>query len=166
MSDMQPTHATPGGDRAGAAGDAPATVAERAARAMWSGDAASKWFGIERGRVTEGGARMTLDVAPHHCNGHGTCHGGVIFALADTAFAFACNSRNQATVAMHCVVSFMAPARAGDRLEAVAEEVDLTGRNGIYDVTVLGPDGHVAHFRGISRTIPGRLYDPAEGAGA
>ena len=135
------------------------TRAERAARAMWDGDAASKWMGMELGPVTEGEAVVTLTVAPHHCNGHGTCHGGVTFALADSAFAFACNSRNQATVAMHCVITFLAPGRAGDRLTATAREVELQGRNGIYDVTVTGPGGTIAQFRGMSRAVKGRLFD-------
>ena len=134
------------------------TRAERAARAMWDGDAASRWLGMSLGPVAEGEATVTLTVADHHCNGHGTCHGGVTFALADSAFAFACNSRNQATVAMHCVISFLAPARAGDVLTATAREVQLEGRNGIYDVAVTGPAGVIAQFRGMSRAVGGTLY--------
>ena len=133
-------------------------VAARSARAMWTGDHASRWFGMALGEVTEGAAEMTLTVADHHCNGHGTCHGGVIFALADSAFAFACNSRNRATVAMHCTVSFLAPGRAGDVLTATAREVQVAGRNGIYDVAVAGPGGTIAQFRGVSRAVGGTLY--------
>ena len=135
------------------------SVAERSARAMWDGDHASRWFGMELGDVAEGAATLTMTVADHHCNGHGTCHGGVIFALADSAFAFACNSRNQATVAMHCMVSFLAPGRAGDLLTATAREVQLEGRNGIYDVAVTGPSGTIAQFRGMSRAIGRTLYE-------
>ena len=135
------------------------TRAERSAAAMWAGDAASKWFGMALGPVAEGEAVVTLTLADHHCNGHGTAHGGVIFALADSAFAFACNSRNQATVAMHCMISFLAPGRAGEVLTATAREVQLQGRNGIYDVVVTGPAGVIAQFRGMSRAVPGVLYE-------
>ena len=133
--------------------------ARRSAEAMWAGDAASRWFGFALGAVGEGSAEMVLTVAPHHCNGHGTCHGGVIFALADSAFAFACNARNRATVAMHATVSFLAPARPGDVLRATARETHLTGRNGIYDVEVAGPGGPIAQFRGMSRAVGGTLYE-------
>ncbi|WP_179380713.1 hydroxyphenylacetyl-CoA thioesterase PaaI [Jannaschia marina] len=136
--------------------------AARAAETMWAADEASRWFGFELIAVGEGRAEVALDVAAHHCNGHGTCHGGVTFALADTAFAFACNSRNQATVAQHCMVSFTAPGRAGDRLMAVAREVSLQGKNGIYDVTVTNGETVVAQFRGLSRAIRGTLFEEEE----
>ena len=138
----------------------PKERAERAAAAMWAGDAASKWAGMEITHIDEGTATLEMTVAAHHCNGHGICHGGVIFMLADSAFAFACNSRNQSTVAQHNLISFVAPGRQGDRLRAVAREVSLTGRSGIYDVTVTRQDGRVvAEFRGMSRAIPGRLFE-------
>lgn len=133
--------------------------AARAAAAMWDKDAASSWFGFELGTVSEGQAEVWLDVEAHHCNGHGTCHGGVTFALADTAFAFACNSRNQATLAQHCVVTFTAPVKPGDRMVAVAKEVSLHGKNGIYDVTVCVKKAPVAQFRGLSRAIRGSLFE-------
>ncbi|MCK0168368.1 hydroxyphenylacetyl-CoA thioesterase PaaI [Jannaschia sp. S6380] len=137
--------------------------ARRAADAMWAGDAASQWMGLRLIEVGEGHAVMELEVAAHHCNGHGTCHGGVIFSLADSAFAFACNSRNQATVAQHANVSFVAPGQAGDILRAEAREVTLAGRSGIYDVAVIRADGAVvAQFRGMSRAIEGHLFE--EGA--
>jgi acyl-CoA thioesterase len=132
--------------------------ARRAAQAMWSNDGASAWLGMELGEVTEGAATLTLIVAAHHCNGMGNCHGGVIFALADSAFAFACNSRNRATVGMHATISYLAPARRGDRLTATARETQLAGRNGIYDVEVAGPSGPIAQFRGMSRAVPGTLF--------
>jgi len=139
------------------------TVAERAAEAMWADDNASRWFGIAVTTVEEGRAVLTLDVGPHHCNGHGILHGGVTFALADTAFAYACNSRGQRTVAQSNVITYLAPGHTGDRLTATAREVRLNGRNGIYDVTVARADGTViAEFRGQSRAIPGSLID-AEG---
>lgn len=133
--------------------------ARKSAEAMWAGDAASKWLGMALESVGPGRAVLTLTVAPHHCNGHGTCHGGVIFALADSAFAFACNSGNAATVAQHATVSFTAPGRIGDVLRAEAREVSLRGRNGIYDVAVTGAGGaEVAQFRGMSRAVGGILF--------
>ncbi|WP_397541971.1 hydroxyphenylacetyl-CoA thioesterase PaaI [Roseovarius salis] len=138
----------------------PKERAERAATAMWSGDRASQWAGMEITHVDEGEATLELTVQPHHCNGHGICHGGLTFMLADSAFAFACNSRNQSTVAQHNVVSYVAPGKQGDRLIAKAREVALNGRNGIYDVTVTNRNGTViAEFRGMSRAISGRLFD-------
>ncbi|ATG44374.1 hydroxyphenylacetyl-CoA thioesterase PaaI [Phaeobacter sp. LSS9] len=138
----------------------PKDRAEKSAAAMWAGDHASKWAGMEITHVDEGEATLELTVAQHHCNGHGICHGGVTFMLADSAFAFACNSRNQSTVAQHNVVSFTAPGRLGDRLIAKAHEVSLTGRSGIYDVTVSNQNGQqIAEFRGFSRAIKGQLFD-------
>jgi len=138
----------------------PKERAEKSAAAMWADDHASKWAGMEITHVDEGEATLELTVAQHHCNGHGICHGGVTFMLADSAFAFACNSRNQATVAQHNVISFTAPGRLGDRLIATAREVSLTGRSGIYDVTVTNQDGQqIAEFRGFSRAIKGQLFD-------
>lgn len=134
--------------------------ARAAAAAMMAADAASKWFGAEIEEVREGYARMGLTVRAEHLNGHGICHGGVTFALADSAFAFACNSRNQRTVAAHDVISFIAPAHEGDRLTAEAREVVQEGRSGIYDVRVTNQDGRViAELRGFSRTIRGQLFD-------
>ena len=104
----------------------PEDRAHRAAQKMWSQDHASQWLGMELGHVGEGEATIELPVEAHHCNGHGICHGGVIFSLADSAFAFACNSRNQATVAQHNVISYVASARVGDRLIAEATEISLT----------------------------------------
>jgi acyl-CoA thioesterase len=138
----------------------PKDRATRAAQAMWDNDQASQWVGLSLGTVDEGTAEMTLTIAPHHCNGHGICHGGVIFTLADSTFAFACNSRNQATVAQHNTISFVAPGRLGDQLRAVATEVSLTGRSGIYDVRVSNQDGAtIAEMRGMSRAIRGQLFD-------
>lgn len=135
-------------------------TAQRAAAAMWANDHASKWLGMELVEVSEGAATMRLTVAQHHCNGHGMCHGGVTFALADSAFAFACNSRNQATVAQHNAISYLAPGQLGDTLTATAHEVSLTGRSGIYDVRVANQTGTViAEFRGNSRAIKGRVFE-------
>ena len=138
----------------------PKERAERAAAAMWSGDRASVWLGMELGQVDEGAATLTLTVSDQHVNGHRICHGGVIFALADSAFAFACNSRNLRTVAFHNEITYLAPARLGDRLTAVARETTLSGRTGVTDVTVTNEDGtKIAAFRGISRAIGGTLFD-------
>ncbi|MDA7966280.1 hydroxyphenylacetyl-CoA thioesterase PaaI [Ruegeria sp.] len=144
----------------------PKDRAEQAAATMWGRDQASKWAGMELAHVEEGAATLTLIVQDHHCNGHGICHGGVTFMLADSAFAFACNSRNQSTVAQHNMISFIAPARAGDHLTARATEQNLTGRSGIYDVTVTNQDGQkIAEFRGFSRAVGGAVFDETEDRG-
>jgi len=138
----------------------PTDRARKSAEAMWANDNASKWAGLEITHVDEGTATLELTVEAHHCNGHAICHGGVIFMLADSAFAFACNSRNQSTVAQHNLINFLAPGKQGDRLTAHAREVSLTGRSGIYDVSVTNQDGRtIAEFRGMSRAIKGQLFD-------
>ena len=101
-----------------------------------------------------------MTIRPDMTNGHGICHGGFIFTLADSAFAFACNSYDERTVAQHCAVTFIAPAKLGDVLTAHAVEVSRTGRSGIYDITVTnGAGAVVAEFRGHSRTISGSLLE-------
>lgn len=134
--------------------------AERSAEAMWATDDASKWFGMSLDAVGPGTATMSLTVAANQTNGHDICHGGVIFALADSAFAFACNSYNTVTVAQTNSITFVAPARTGDRLTAVATEIARSGRSGTWDVSVTNQDGKVvALFRGLARTISGTLFD-------
>lgn len=134
--------------------------AKRSAEAMWEGDGASQWMGFELVEVEEGRAILAMDVKSNHTNGHGMCHGGITFALADSAFAFACNSRNQVTVAQHNSITYLAPGRLGDRLTADAREQNLKGRGGIYDVTVRNQDGEIiAEFRGLSRAIGGTLFE-------
>ncbi len=136
----------------------PDELAESCANAMWAKDAASKWIGMERVSTRAGRAEIALEITEKHTNGHGTCHGGVIFALADSAFAFACNSRNQATVSQHNIITYISPARIDDRLSAVASETSLTGRNGIYDVRVTNQNNDlIAEFRGFSRAINARV---------
>lgn len=143
----------------------PEERARRSADAMWENDHASRGMGMEIARIGPGSAVMTMTVEKHHTNGHGICHGGFIFTLADSAFAFACNSYNRTTVAQHCTISFLEPAQLGERLTATASEVSLKGRNGIYDITVSRGDGTViAEFRGMSRTISGTLYEEEESA--
>ena len=138
----------------------PLERARKSAEAMWASDWASQWVGLQLVEVEEGRATMTLTVENHHCNGHGMCHGGVIFTLADSCFAFACNSRNAVTVAHHNSITYLAPGQLGDVLTASAEEVSLRGRSGIYDVTVARQTGEViAEFRGMSRAIGGQLFE-------
>ena len=129
----------------------PKERAERSAQEMWQEDKASQALGIEIEEVDEGKAILSLIVADTHVNGHKICHGGITFTLADSAFAFACNSRNQLTVAHHNVISYIAPAYLGDKLIAKANELVLKGRNGIYDVQVTNQRNEViAEFRGFS----------------
>ena len=138
----------------------PKERAEKSAEAMWANDEASKWFGMELVEVDEGRATLALTVARNQCNGHGICHGGVSFALADSAFAFACNSRNKSTVGQHTFMNYLAPGYLGNRLTATATEISMTGRSGIYDVQVSNQDGTViAEFRGVSRTINGQHFE-------
>lgn len=137
----------------------PTERAQKSAAAMMSQDNACPWVGIELISVDDGVAEMALTVEKHHVNGHHICHGGLIFTLADSAFAYACNSRNQNTVAQHGNISFIAPGKLGDRLTARAHEVTLAGRSGITDVTVTNQDGvTIAEFRGASRAIKGQLF--------
>lgn len=134
--------------------------AEKSAEAMWGPDQASQFLGMQIAEIGEGTATLTMTVRPEFCNGHGICHGGLTFTLADSAFAFACNSRNQATVAQHNQISYLAPGREGDVLTAHAREVNLSGRSGLYDVTVTNQDAVViAEFRGASRAIRGHLFE-------
>ena len=138
----------------------PKERAEKSAAAMWASDRASQHMGMAITEIDEGRAVLTMTVRPEHCNGHGICHGGVTFTLADSAFAFACNSRNLSTVAQHNMISYIAPGREGDILTADAREVSQTGRSGIYDVKVTNQDGAmIAEFRGFSRQIKGHLFD-------
>ena len=113
--------------------------------------------------VRLGYARLTMTIRADMTNGQKIAHGGFIFLLADSAFAFACNGRNQFTVAQQCAVTFLVPGFEGDVMTAVAEERHFAGRSGIYDVTVTGENGRtVALFRGLSRTISGQHFDEEE----
>ncbi len=137
----------------------PEDRAKRSADAMWTTDQASKWLGMSLDRVGPGTCTMSMTVAEHHCNGHLICHGGFTFTLADSAFAFACNSYNQNAVAQQNAITFCAPGRLGDVLTARAVEVTRAGRSGVYDVTVTNQDGTViAVMRGNSRTIKGSHF--------
>ena len=135
-------------------------IAQRSAQAMWARDDASKWLGMSLDAVGPGVATTSFTVEKHHTNGHDICHGGYIFTLADSAFAFACNSYNQLAVAQHNTISFLRPGKLGERLTAVAREVTRAGRSGLYDVTVSDAAGKViAEFRGASRVIDGRHFE-------
>ena len=120
---------------------------------MWAADVASRALGMELEEVRPGYARMRMPVSDSMVNGHDLCHGGLIFTLADSAFAFACNTHGSTTLAAACDIVFVAPARRGDVLVAEASERVRFGRSGIYDVTVRRGDAVVAEFRGHSRTI-------------
>ena len=133
----------------------PDDLARACAAAMWKEDDASKGLGMEILQIRPGEAVLTMTVGPHMVNGHGIAHGGFIFLLADSAFAFACNSHNQRAVAAQCNISFIRPGRLGDRLIATAREISRSGRSGIYDVRVTVNDTAIAELRGHSRTIGG-----------
>lgn len=132
----------------------PDARATRSAQHMMLRDAASQGIGARLDCVGPGHATMSMIVRPDMLNGHTICHGGYIFMLADSAFAFACNSRNVMTVAQSNQITFLAPGKPGERLSAEAREVASAGRSGTYDVTVTGADGRiVALFRGLSRQL-------------
>ncbi len=141
----------------------PQEIAEGSAREMWNGDSASQRLGMSLDHVAPGAATLSMTVTESMSNGHGNCHGGYIFTLADSAFAFACNSYNDVVVGQHCSVTYLKPVRLGDRLTAAAREVARQGRSGIYDVHITNQDGqHVAEFRGHSRTVKGTHLPVAE----
>ena len=135
-------------------------LARRAAEAMWSGDHATQGLGMELVNVAQGFAEITMPVRQEMVNGHGICHGGFIFTLADSAFAFACNSRNQMTVAAGARIDFIKSAKEGDVLTARARVVHQGKRAGVYDAQVVNQAQEViAEFRGNSTTIGGQLVN-------
>jgi acyl-CoA thioesterase len=139
-------------------------LAERVAASMYDRDTASNALGMRIVRVEPGFAELTMTVRADMLNGHAICHGGLIFTLADSAFAFACNSYNLSTVASGCAIEFIAPARDGDVLTARARERQLAGRTGVYDVEVANERGEViALFRGKSYRIKGHVVDETKG---
>ena len=133
----------------------PDDLARACADAMWKEDSASNGLGMEILDMKAGSATMAMTVKPHMVNGHGITHGGFVFLLADSTFAFACNSRNERAVAAHCNISFIRPGKLGDRLIATATEISRSGRSGIYDIRVTVDGVVVAEMRGHSRTIGG-----------
>ena len=135
----------------------PDDLAKACADVMYSNDDASRGLGISIDVIRAGYAQLSMTVRGDMTNGHKITHGGYVFLLADSAFAFACNSRNQLTVAQHCAITFLMPGKEGDVLTAIAEEQHLQGRSGIYDVTVTDQTNQtVAEFRGHSRSISGQ----------
>jgi len=142
-------------------------TARACADAMWAEDRASKGLGMEIVSVEPGKAVLTMTVREDMVNGHAICHGGFMFLLADSAFAFSCNTYDQRTVAQTCTISFLKPVMLGDRLTATAAERWREGRSGIYDITVTDQAGTtVAEFRGQSRTIAGRLLEATDAQAA
>lgn len=136
----------------------PQELAQAVGTVMYAGDAASQGLDMKVEEMAPGYARLTMRVRADMLNGHKTCHGGFIFALADSAFAFSCNSRNVSTVASGCTIDYLSPGFEGDLLTAVAQERSLAGRTGVYDVTVTNQEGrNVALFRGRSYRIKGQI---------
>jgi acyl-CoA thioesterase len=133
----------------------PEDVARACADAMWKDDEASRGLGMKIVEIKPGQATLTMTVEPHMVNGQRIAHGGFIFALADSAFAFACNSHNERSVAAQGNITFLRPGKLGDVLVATAREISRSGRSGIYDVRVTVGDAVIAEFRGHSRTIGG-----------
>jgi len=130
---------------------------------MFAQDAASQGLGMQLKKISPGYACVTMTVRHGMLNSHQTCHGGFIFTLADSAFAYACNSGNQNTVASGCTIDYLAPAREGDHLQAEAVEQSRAGRLGVYDVTVSNQEGlRIALFRGKSYQIKGEVIGGLE----
>jgi acyl-CoA thioesterase len=153
---MAPAPATPEGE-ARAAAD---RLATEIAGLMWADDRASQALGMELLDVRSGYARIRMPIRRDMTNGHGICHGGYMFLLADSTFAFACNSHNQRAVAASAEIHFLAPAHEGDVLTAEGIELHVAGRSGVYDMRVTDQNGRlVALFRGKSATIKGQFID-------
>ncbi len=139
----------------------PDELARAVGHAMYEADVCSRALGFELAEVRAGYARMRATIRPDFLNGHGICHGGLIFTLADSTFAFACNSYNVNTVASGCSIEFLRPAHGGDVLTAEAVEQTVSGRTGIYDIRVANGAGEtVAMFRGKSAHIKGHVIPP------
>jgi len=144
--------------------DDAAALARAVADRMFANDRASRSLGMAIAGVAPGAATLTMTVRADMLNGHAICHGGYIFTLSDSAFAFACNSYNLNTVAQGCAIEFLAPAREGDVLTARAAERSRAGRTGVYDIEVTNQRGEtVALFRGKSYQIKGHVIEPAAG---
>lgn len=139
-------------------------LAQACTAAMWAEDRASQAMGMVIREVSPGTAIIDMPVREDMVNGHATCHGGFIFTLADSAFAFACNSENHNTVAAGVRIEFLAPGKLGDQLTAQATQMSQGGRTGVYDVVVSNQDGRkLALFRGNSHRIGGSLVDAITG---
>ena len=140
----------------------PEETACRSAEAMWADDRASRALGMTLDAVGPGSATLSMTLRDDMVNGHAIGHGGLTFTLADSAFAFACNSYNRVTVAAGAEIRFRRPTRLGDVLVATATERERVGRDGVYDVVVAVGDEVVAVFTGRSREIGGTLFDDAQ----
>jgi acyl-CoA thioesterase len=140
----------------------PQALAELAGKTMYDRDPASQALGMRLAEIRPGYARMTMPVRADMLNGHQTCHGGYIFMLADSAFAFACNSHNHNTVGAGCSIDYLAPGREGDVLTAEATEQALAGKTGVYDIKVCNQEGRtIALFRGKSHRVAGLVAEVA-----
>jgi acyl-CoA thioesterase len=129
-------------------------LADKVARTMLAGEGTGHAWGVEIEEARLGYARVSMTIRADMLNGHGSAHGGMIFALADTAFAYACNGRNVKSVAAQASIAFLDAAREGEVLVAEAREAALAGRSGVYNVSVRGGDGRaVAEFQGLSRSL-------------
>lgn len=138
----------------------PEQLARACAEAMWADDHASPALGMRLDHVAPGAATMSMTVGPAMVNGHGMCHGGYIFTLADSTFAFACNTYGERVVAAGASISFLRPAKLGMRLTALAHERARAGRSGIYDIRVTDEAGQIiAEFRGQSRSLGTRFFE-------
>jgi len=137
-------------------------LARRVAKHLLSREGTGAAWGIEIKEARKGYARIAMTIRADMLNGHAIAHGGMIFALADTAFAYACNSRNVSTVAQAASIVFLAPAKEGERLVAEAREQALSGRSGVYAVTVTAADGRkIAEFQGLSRGLDQSVLEPS-----
>jgi acyl-CoA thioesterase len=135
-------------------------LAELAGKTMYERDPASQKLGMTLDQIRPGYARMSMRVREDMLNGHGTCHGGYIFMLADSAFAFACNSHNFNAVGAGCSIDYLSPGREGDLLTAEAVEQALSGKTGVYDIVVSNQEGRkVALFRGKSHRVNGMVAE-------
>lgn len=135
--------------------DEPTEIARRSAAAMERADAAARGAGVRLVDVGPGSAAVALTVAEQHLNGHGICHGGYVFLLADAALAYASNSHGVSAVAAGADITFLRPGALGEELVATAVERALAGRSGLYDVTVRAGGAVIAEFRGRTRQVPG-----------
>jgi acyl-CoA thioesterase len=140
----------------------PDDLARACADAMWKEDDASQGLGMEIIEIGPGRATLAMTIRPDMVNGQRIAHGGFIFTLADSAFAFACNSHNERVVAAQGNITFIRAGKLGDRLVATAREISRSGRSGIYDVRVTAGDAVIAEFRGHSRTVAGTWLPEAE----
>lgn len=142
----------------------PEQLARDCGEALWAGDQACKALGVTLVGIARGTATMTMRVRAEMVNGHDLCHGGLIFTLADSCFAYACNSENFNTVAAGARIEFLAPARLGDELTAIASQIQQGRRTGVYDVIVSNQASQpIALFRGNSHRIGGRLVEASAG---